>query len=121
MATASAKVSATDSTTYKMSEQKIIGPARAAMSDMICAKEGSAAPPMAAIVGAAPMMQRNMIENTTMLSTSEMPMTMAMGTSVTASSWPQLRRPFSQMSFTLKPSPRLIPMIMRICMTVAAT
>lgn len=41
--------------------------------------------------------------------------------SVTASSWPQLRRPFSQMSFTLKPSPRLIPMIMRICMTVAAT
>ena len=30
------------------------------------------------------MMQRNMIENTTMLSTSEMPMTMAMGMSVTA-------------------------------------
>ena len=76
MATASAKVSATDSTTYRMSVQKIIGPARAAISDMICAKEGSAAPPMAAIVGAAPMMQRNMIENTTMLSTREMPRTM---------------------------------------------
>ena len=40
------------------------------------------------------MMQRNMIENTTMLSTSEMPMTMAMGMSVTANSWPQLRRAF---------------------------
>ena len=53
MATASAKVSATDSTTYRMSVQKIIGPAKAAISDMICAKEGSAAPPMAAMAGAA--------------------------------------------------------------------